>query len=157
MQGDAGDRLTPGDLREFGGSGNGSERKIRGADVGHALRLDGKRGAVGGDAQIRCGGIGRGRDELIWSVRIPHGDGTARRSAKCHENVIARSSTLNKRRSSETGDLRLRSRLNRWRARGEIHLGKTGGTSPSGATFPPEPEENPLSAGVTHPHMPTIA
>jgi len=38
--------------------------------------------------------------------------------------VIARSRTLNERRPGEGGDLRLRSRLNRWRARGEIHLGE---------------------------------
>src|SRR5216684_7829264 len=100
MQRDAGDRLTPRDLREFGGSGNGRERKIGSADFGRALCLYGKHGAVGRNAQIRCGGIGRRDDELIWSGGVPHGDWTSRRSAKGHKNVVAGSRTLNKRRSN---------------------------------------------------------
>src|SRR6266849_8446180 len=74
MQRDAGDRLTPGDLREFGRSGNGRERKIGSADFGRALCLYSKHGAVGRNSQIRCGGIGRRDDELIWSGGVPHGE-----------------------------------------------------------------------------------
>src|SRR5438309_2049966 len=125
MQRDAGDRLPPGDLQEFGGSGDGSERKIGSADFGYARCLDGKHGAVGRNSQIGRGGIGRRGDELIWSGGVPHGDGTARRSAKGHKNVIAGSRSLNERRSGESSDLRLRSRLNGWRAGGEIHLSQT--------------------------------
>src|SRR5713226_669238 len=146
MQRDAGDRLTSGDLREFSRRGNGSERKIRAADFSHAWCLDGKHSAVRRDAQVRRGVIGKRGDELIWSGCIPHGDWATWRGAKSHKNVIARSRSLNERRSSETGNRRLRGRLNRWRARGEIHLSETCRTSAGGATFATETDENGLRA-----------
>src|SRR2546422_11776589 len=111
MQRDAGDRLTPGDLREFSRSGNGSERKIPGADFSQARRLDGEHGAVGRDAKIRCGGIGRSGDELIWSGRIPHGDRATGRGAKGRKNLIARSRALDERSEEHTSELQSRLHL----------------------------------------------
>src|SRR6266567_2512202 len=147
MQSNAGDGCSSGDLRELGRSGNGSQRKIRGADFERALRLDGKHAAVGSRSQVGRGVTGGRSSELIRGARIPNGDGTTWRGAKGHKNLIARCRSLKERSSRETGDLRLRCWLNRRRTDGEIHLSEARGTSAGRTTLAAETNEDRLRAG----------
>src|ERR1700687_29066 len=146
MQSNTGHQHTPRDLLELSRSGNGNERNIGGAYFGRAPCLEGKHGAVRRGSEIRRGGIGSRSDELIRGTRTPHSDWTTGSGAEGNKNAIARDRALNKRRASETGNLRLRSRLNGWRARREVHLSETCGTRAGRAAFAAETDEDCLRA-----------
>src|ERR1700687_94564 len=146
MQSNTGHQHTPRDLLELSRSGNGNERNIGGAYFGRAPCLEGKHGAVRRGSQIRRGGIGSGSDELVRRTRTPYSDRTTGCGAEGNKNVIARSRALNERRASETGDLRLRSQLNGWRAHREIHLGEACGTGAGRAAFAAETDKDCLRA-----------
>src|SRR5208282_3669138 len=142
MQCNAGDCLASGNLRKFPRSGYGIERKISAEDFSCALRLDSEHGAVGSGSQIRRGAIGCGSDELIGGAGTPHSKRTDGRSTERNKNSIARARALDERRSSESGDLRLRRGLNRWRTCSEIHLRETGRTSAGRAILAAETDED---------------
>src|SRR5882762_3048960 len=146
MKSNTGHQYAPWDLLELSRSGNGSKRKIGGAYFDRAPCLGGKQAAVGRGSQIRSGGIGSGSDELIRRTRTPYSDGATGSGAEGNKNVIARGRALNKRRASETGNLRLRSRLNSWRAHREVHLSKACGTRAGRAAFAAETDEDGLRA-----------
>src|SRR6267143_3055375 len=105
MQSGTGHQHTAGDLLEFSRSGDGSKRKIHGANFGRVFRLEGKHGAVGRRAQIRRGGEGGRSEELIRSTGTPDSDGTAGSCAKGNKNVVARGGALNERGAGEAGNL----------------------------------------------------
>src|SRR5712692_5365217 len=146
MQSNTWHQHTPRDLREFSRSGNGSEREIRGAEFGCAIGLEGKHTAIGRGSQIRGGGIGGRSEELIRGIRIPDSDGTTGSGAEGNKNAIASSRALNKRRASNTGNFRLRSRLNSWRAHHQVHLSEACGTRAGRAAFAAETDEHRLCA-----------
>src|SRR6267378_8199113 len=146
MQSNTGHQYAPRDLLELRRSGNGNGRKIGCAYLDRAPCLEGKRGAVRRCSQIRSGGIGSGSDELIRRTRTPYSDWTTGSGAEGNKNVIARGRALNKRRASETGNLRLRSRLNSWRAHREVHLSEACGTRAGRAAFAAETDEDGLRA-----------
>src|SRR5712692_3435004 len=147
MKSNTGHQHTTRDLRELSRSGNGSEREIGGAEFGCAIGLEGEHAAVGRGSQIRRGGIGGRSDELIRSIRIPDSDRTTGSGAEGNKNAIASSRALNKGRASKTGDFRLRSRLNGWRAHHQVHLSEACGTSAGRAAFAAEIDEHGLRAG----------
>jgi hypothetical protein len=103
-------------LRQLGRDGNGSQRKIRGADFDRALCLDCKHAAVGRSSQISRGVIGSRSDELIRGARIPNSDRATRRRAKGYKNLMARCRSLKEWSACETGHLWLRGGLDRGRA-----------------------------------------
>jgi len=110
--------------------------RLRSAARISVVRLKGKHVAVGGSSEIGCERIGNGSDELIRCTRAPDSDGTTGSGAEGNKNAIARGCALNKRRASQTGDLRLRSWLNSWRAHRQVHLGKARGISPRSTAVP---------------------
>src|SRR6267143_615020 len=150
MQSNTGHQHTPRDLLELRRCGNGNERKIGCAYLDRAPCLGSEQAAVGRGSQIRSGGIGSGSDELIRGTRTPHRDGTTGSGAEGNKNVIACGRALNKRRASETGNLRLRSGLNGWRAHREVHLSEACGTRAGRAAFAAETDEDGLRACSGH-------
>src|SRR5712664_1179190 len=137
---------SSGNLRELCGSWDGGKREIRGTDFGSTVCLQGERRSVTCGVEIKSGDIRSRSYKLIWKTCIPHSEGSARSRTKRNKNMIAGSIAPHERRSGEAGDLRLRSRLNRWRACCQIQLCEACGARAAGATLAAQADENCLRA-----------
>src|SRR6266404_1043898 len=133
---------SSGNLRELCGSWDGGKREIRGTDFGSTVCLQGERRSVTCGVEIKSGDIRSRSYKLIWKTCIPHSEGSARSRTKRNKNMIAGSIAPHERRSGEAGDLRLRSRLNRWRACCQIQLCEACGARAAGATLAAQADEN---------------